>query len=614
MQTIQELVRKSEQDFTDGVTQTSDYVEVNLYEDIQKIDAYLNSKHTTGEEDSLGREKPFFNICVAKKNIRARGTDLDRRNIRAKAKRIRDTLASYVYTAKVQEWMDKADFGKFLNVWGDSLATYNESIVKFVKQKGELKAEVVNWNSVIVDQIDFANNPVIEIFEVTPAQLKKNKNYDQDQVKALCDAVSTRTDLRGMNKDNKANYIKIYEVHGELPLSLLTGNERDEDEYVQQMHIVSFVASNQKGEFDDFTLYSGREAQSPYMLTWLLPTADGSIKLNGTVKELFEAQWMKNHTAKTIKDVLDNASKIIYQTADPQFANKNVLTQIEHGQIMVFDQNVPNAQLTQINNSHDVSGLMNYGREWEQLANEVSGTPDILKGETLPSGTAYRQAAILQSEAHANLNLMLENKGLHLERMFREYITPYIMSKLNNSDEIVTTLDAYGIDKIDKAFVSAEAIKRFNYEAVEAVINEEELPTLEESAQEVRGELSELGGTRFLKPSEIDSKTWKEVLKDFEANIVYEITGENEEKQAVMDTLTSVFNTIVGMQGRPMTKEEAFVFNKILGETRAMSPLELSVMASEQQQRQPMPVAPVGGAEVGAGMMQVQNNNNGQPI
>lgn len=593
MQTIQELIRKSEDDFTTGTTQTSDYVDVNLYEDIQKIDAYLNSKHTTGEEDSLGREKPFFNICVAKKNIRARGTDLDRKNIRAKAKRVRDTLASYIYTAKVQEWMNTENFGTFLNIWGDSLATYNESIVKFTKENGKLKPRVMNWNSIIVDQIDFEHNPVIEIFEVTPAQLRANKYYDQEYVEELIKAISTRKGWQGQNKDNKSNYIRLYEIHGNLPLSFLTGNEDDQTDYVQQMHIVSFVASKNKGDFDDFTLYSGREAKSPYMLTWLLPTADGSIKLNGVVKELFQSQWMVNHTAKNIKDALDNASKIIYQTADPTFANKNVLTNIEHGQIMVFDQNVPNAQITQINNSHDTASLRLFGQQWEQLANEVVGTPDILKGENMPSGTAYRHAAIIRQEAHSNLSLMLENKGLHLERMFREHITPYIMTKLNNTDEIATTLDAYGIDKIDKAFVSDKVARIFNRKAVEAVLNDTELPDLAEEEQIIKNSMQEMGGSRFIKPSDIDNKTWKEILKDFEANIVYEITDENEDKQSIMDTLSSVFNTIVSMQGRPMTKQEAIVFNKILEQTRALSPLEVSLMASEQQQ-----VAPVGGAEV----------------
>jgi hypothetical protein len=227
----------------------------------------------------------------------------------------------------------------------------------------------------------------------------------------------------------------------------------------------------------------------------------------------------------------------------------------------------------------------------------------------LPSGTAFKQAAIIQSEADGNLNLMLENKGLHLERMFREHITPYVIGKLNNAEEIVTTLDAYGIDKIDKKFISSKAAELFNRKVIDAILRDDysNMPNLQEEEVSVREDLSELGGTRFLKPSEIPTRTWKDIMKDFEANIVYEITGENEEKQAVLDTLSSVFNTIVAMGGRPMSKEETTVFNKILDQTRALSPLEISLLASEQQARQLVPR----GGQVGAGIqLNAQQQNN----
>src|SRR3990167_11277271 len=95
---IAELTRRTEQDFISGQTQTSEFVTESLYDDINKIEAYLNSRHTTGEKDSLGRDKPFFNIGIAKKNITARATDIDRKNIVAKAGKIKDQIASYLFT------------------------------------------------------------------------------------------------------------------------------------------------------------------------------------------------------------------------------------------------------------------------------------------------------------------------------------------------------------------------------------------------------------------------------------------------------------------------------------------------------------------------------------
>lgn len=601
MDTIGELVRKQESDYTSGSITVSKYVTESPYEDISKINAYLNSKHTSGDTDALGREKPFFNIVLAKKNITARATDLDRKNIRAKASKAKDELASFLYTIHVQRWMKESNFGMFLNNWGDYLAGFNSAIVKFVEKDGELHSMVMDWNNMIVDFINFDQNPKIEILELTEAQVRQ-RGYDKEVVDKLCEAIQSRRTLEGRNKDNKSNYIRLYEVHGNLPKSYLTGNEEDDDTYVQQMHIISFVASKEKGKFDDFTLYSGKEAKDPYMLTWLIPSVDGSISLNGTVKTLFDAQWMQNHTTKLIKDQLDLASKLIFQTSDSSYAGKNALSAIESGDIMVYKENMP---LTQIqNNSHDISSLQAYGEQWKNLSQEITNTPDILGGENLPSGTAYRQAAIVQQEAHSNFDQMIENKGLHLEAMFREYITPFILKKMDSTEEISATLDAYGMDKIDKMYVASEAIKRFNQKAVQAVINRTQLPDLAQEQQQVSQELNS-SDQRFIKPSDIPSKTWKKVIGEFEGDIVYEITDENQDKRAVLDTLSSMLQTAVN--NPPLYK---FITNKIFQETGVASPIEIAELESAQQTSLQAPQAPTASlnnpAVVGAGLNQNQ--------
>ena len=54
-----------------------------------------------------------------------------------------------------------------------------------------------------------------------------------------------------------------------------------------------------------------------------------------------------------------------------------------------------------------------------------------------------------------------------------------------------------------------------------------------------------------------------------------------------MTTLNTVFQTLVAMQGRPMSDDEKMVFNKILTATSAVSPLELSTSSAKPQQIMP---------------------------
>ena len=605
-QTIGELVRKMEQEDRQGNTHISKYVNFGLRETIEKIEAYINSKHTTGETDSQGRDKPFFNIVIAARNIWYRATDIDRKDIKFKAGSPGDTTLAFCATILLQEYMKKSKFGVFLNDWGRTLATYGSAVSKHVEKGGELISEVVPWNRLICDPIDFDNNVKIEKLWLTPAQLRARKEYDQEYVESLIETKEARETMDGQKKDNKNDYIEVYEVHGELSLAQITGQESDEDTYVQQMHVISFIAKKDgidpnSPEFNDYTLYKGKEAKSPYQITHLIKE-DGRTLSIGAVENLFEAQWMMNHNVKAIKDQLDLASKLIFQTSDGNFVGQNALNSIENGEIVIHETGQP---LTELNNSsHDIGALQSFGQQWEVQANKIDGISEAMAGQSAKSGTAWRQTQAELQESHSLFELMTENKGLGIDNMLRVFIIPHLKKKMDTADEISGILDEYQIKKIDSMFVPAEATRRINKEITNDILNKtpEDLEkgnlfTPEMQGERIAGEQEAIQNTlntfenqRFIKPSDVDDKTWKEVLKDFEWDLDIEITGENKDTQAVMTTLTTIFQTIAGMGGQPMSPDMKLVLNKILSETGAVSPLEMNQASNEPMPMQaPMP-------------------------
>lgn len=595
-ETIYDLVRKAEQNDQQGSTTISKYVTFDMRENIEKIDAYLNSKHISGDTDDMGREKPFFNIVTAAVNIWYRATDIDRKNIRIKASKAGDTVLSFLGTVHLQQWMRKSNFGQFLNEWGRSLVRYGSTVIKFVEKDGELYAEVIPWNRLIVDPIDFDANPRIEVLELTPAQLRKREGYDQEIVEKLIETKVTRETMEGQNKDNRSEYIKIYEIHGDLPLSFLTGKDKDDDTYVQQMHVISFVEGKGKGEFDDFTLVSGRGAKDPYMITHLI-REDGRTQGIGAVEHLFEAQWMVNHNAKMIKDQLDLASKLIFQTSDGSFVGQNALSNIETGDILIHQANQP---LTQINNgSHDIVQSQNILGMWKALGQEITNTPDALMGQNAPSGTAWRQVEAIQQEAHSLFELMTENKGLDIEKMLRHYVLPFLKRQLNNDDEVSATLDAHGIERIDAMYIKNEATRRANNKAVEAILNGEIAQPVEEAIPgeqaKVQEELQSLGGQRFYKPSEV---SWKKEFKNFEWDVEVDVTGEAKDNQANMATLTTLYQSLLGDPSQQAIAK--MILGKILEMTGAVSPIELQTLPQPTQAPQTQALAGGGTPQVGA--------------
>jgi hypothetical protein len=594
-ESICSIVRQKEQDYINGTTTLSKYVEFSQYDNLEKIEAYLNSKHISGETDSMGREKPFFNIVTSAVNIWYRATDIDRKDIRIKATKFSDVVASFLATVHLQEWMKKENFGTFLNDWGRSLARYGSTVLKFVEADGTLKPSVIPWNRLITDTIDFENNVVIEKLYYTPAQLRKNKSYDQEMVEALLDSATKRETIGGEQKDNLSGYICVYEVHGELPLSYLTDKQDDEIVYRQQMHVVSFVGKKERSgrsmKYDDYTLYKGRETKNPYMITHLI-REDGRAQAIGAVEHLFEAQWMQNHSVKQIKDQLDLASKLIFQTSDGNYAGRNVLTSIENGDIMVHAIDEPLTHLA--NNSQDITSLQNFAQQWKQLGNEINGISESLMGQQPPSGTAWRQTQALLQESHSLFEIMTENKGLHIEDMVRTYIIPYLKKQMDTTAEVVATLDDQGIAQFDAMYVPSEAIRQSNNQIKEQILNGEiaDQPDMQGIEQGIRNGLAQNGSQRFIKPSEISSKTWKELFSDLEWEVEVEVTAENTNKEAVLTTLSTVLQTVAA---NPLVLQDPnmrLVFNKILTETGNISPLQLSTVAAQPPvQTQPAPQA-----------------------
>ncbi len=574
MTTIHEVVRRAEKNYVYDTVRLGDYVDWSMHETIERIIAYLNSKHITGDKDSLGREKPFFNIVTAASNIWYRATDVDRKDITIRPVKGGSVMLAFIATVLLQDWMRRTNFGVFLNQWGRMLAQFGSAVTKFVVKEGKLIPSVVSWNRMICDQIDFDALPRIEKIYKTPAQLRNSKEYNQTVVEELITSVSARKTLQGQKKDNQNEFIELYEVHGELPVGLLLENPENEDwtKYTQQMHIVSYVKTGKT--FDDFSLFSGKEAQDPYQLTHLMEE-DGRTLSIGSVEMLFDPQWMQNHSQKNIKDTLDLASKIFLQTADANFLGRNVLTSVETGDIFVHKLNEP---LTQINVSKfDITNLQNFANQWRVLGQELSATPDAMRGINPPSGTPLGTTQILTGQASSLFEQMLENKGLALEEILRKFIIPHIKTKMDSKEEISAILEDYQIKQIDSVYIPNKAKKLYNEIVQEQILNGEiPLAFDQEIAEaEVREGMAGLGNRRFISPAG-GAKTWKEVLKDLEWEFEVGIVNEPADKTAILQTLSSTLQIIAGFAGRPMSEDERLVFNKIMNYAGAVSPIELS--------------------------------------
>jgi len=215
--------------------------------------------------------------------------------------------------------------------------------------------------------------------------------------------------------------------------------------------------------------------------------------------------------------------------------------------------------------------ITSFLQQWQALGRDITGTPEAVTGNTMPSGTAYRQVAALQQEAHSLFELMTENKGLYLEEIIKNVVVPFFKKKLNNTKEVALVLESEELQRFDDLALPAELeneLKRIGG-----------TPTIEELTGNIQQRNAQLGMIRFVTPG---ATTWKEYFKDLEDDIEVVVTNENLNKETTMTTLTTVLQTIAqnpAILQAPVAKR---LFAKILETTGEVSPIELQSMAIPQ--------------------------------
>jgi hypothetical protein len=99
-----------------------EYVDFSMYQTVERISAYINSRHTSGPVDSLGREKPFFNIVTAAINIWYRATDIDRKDITIRPDKNSNVAVAFLATVLFARLDEAQSVWRIFNQWGRILS------------------------------------------------------------------------------------------------------------------------------------------------------------------------------------------------------------------------------------------------------------------------------------------------------------------------------------------------------------------------------------------------------------------------------------------------------------------------------------------------------------
>ena len=361
-------------------------------------------------------------------------------------------------------------------------------------------------------------------------------------------------------------YIKVYEVHGNLPKKFADPMDQSE-EYETRIYIVCFYQKQNSEDLQGIILYTAPEPESPFKLVKRTGQSDiyGRALGFGGGEELFEAQVWTNYAVIRQQGLLDATSKVILQTDDPTITQKQKVRDMEN--LSVIDFAPGTKGLSQVDTVPRSMVLFeNAVTEWENHAKDMGAAQDPIQGKSTGTGDPF---ATIKNQVAQSQGLHDYRRGIfarHLEEIYKDWIIPHIQKKLT---EGTTFLSELSLDELQ--FVSSALIVNQTNDFVKDRILKGVIPTpqqiqaFQEQAQQT---FQKKGNKHFI-------EILKGEFKDVKLGVKVNIAGKSKDLAGMVDKLTNVFRTIIASPYILQSPPIASLFNRII-EAAGLDPIDLS--------------------------------------
>lgn len=579
MRLITEL-KQIESDYKGGTIEITNGLPFSEAQTLRMVEFYTNSKFL-----NTGDERPFYNVVNTMVDTAVVATDIDTKDIRVEAEREQDYDKSFLFNHEIQNWMKESNFAEELNEMGETRARYGGVVVKKCKEDGKMEIEVVDWKNLVSDPVCFDDGIVIEKHYMTPNELRKKGdvwNNVDEAIKLWAKKGYTRTDTR----------MEIWEVHGEFADVYLddeveaTGDEKD---YSNQVHF--FAVNGNK----TVHLYWAEEKEEDFPYKYLpWKRANGRKLGRGVVEEGEEAQVWTNDAVQKEQSYMEWASKVFFK-GNSKKVGDNMKTDHKNGDYFYLedgkDMNVMNLT-TGVQPQFEVMK-----QTWWSQYERVTSSYDAQRGETPPSGQPYRLQALVANASGSHFDYRREEWGIFLTEIFYDWVFPYIEKKMNKAHILASDFSPEELARLDEHYSKYQASEFAKEQILSGtVITLEDYQSIQDQFSELIGKT---GKRRFLDIPE-------NYYKDMKAKLTINITGEQKNKMAALESLNSMLQQMLPLvQAGIVTNQDVqMVLNKIMELSGAgISPLSLSKSNQQTQQgvapqqampqSQPLPAQPI---------------------
>ena len=544
---------------------------------IKMVEFYSNSRYLGGQKDEKGREKAFYQILNGMCDVENAAVDIDTKDINITADDKESYIDSFLLSKDIYQWIKNENFAQTLNDMKKTRTKYGALLVKkctYTKDgKKTLKLEVPEWKNVITDQIDIENSPIIEVHYMTPMEIMKKKEWKNTE-----DILKEASKMPGKR-------IKIYEVRGEFPVSYF--NEVDgrkttskETEFSYQLYILggSVEGKNNMSQANLMKpLYWENNTEKVYKYLSRKPKSGRAFGV-GVFEEGEQAQVQINDVILKQNRALEYTSKVVGQSASKKLKGRNMYNEVEDGTILEHEENKPITAL----NLMPTGGLGQYENireQWYQQIERSMSAYSAQRGDTPPSGTPFRlQASVLQQSSNVFEEIQ-EEFGIFITQIFNDWIIPFLSSTLNKEHLLAHDFSVEELQWMDKNIAQNAANRKIK----EMILNGEDITPQTEQAiiGETMTDLAGTKNTRFF-------KMLKDSYKDVKYKVTVNVTGEQKNKAAVMETINNILTLYISNPNLATDPVAMQLFMKLVEISGAgISPVSLQSALQQRQSQSP---------------------------
>ena len=538
---------------------------------IKRTDNYYNGKFESGEFDSKGFKKFFYNITKPACDIATKFVDLDTKDILLISEKADQELKVWAMQKDLRHWMKKNNFGKLLNDIAYDFPKYGSVVVKKSKDGGVKQTALHNlrMDPTVSELKD--SSFVYEVLNMTIREIE-SMGWDAEAVK----------ELRATGEKSFVVY-ECYNYNSEEGKQWERTFWADLFCYRKDGGMVRGKEANINNEQESYVpgkkLYTDYTDDLPYReLHW--EKVPGRWLGYGFPEYLVDNQVRRNELANVKAKGLLWTSLKLYQTNDSGLA-KNVLTEMENGDIIFTNSEVKPV----INEERNLSVFQQEEATWDKNSDQKTFSQDISRGANLPSRTPLGVANLSAGMVASYFDVKKENFGIFLRFLVLNDIIPSFKLQSAKEHTLVFLGSDQEIDKLDRMLSQYHTEKA----AMEYAEKTGFFPEPEEMASELDRVSRELktGRGRYL-----------QIPAGYYDNAEYYLDVVTTGEQVDLGGQTQILQTVLQLTGtNPMILRDKPTRSMLfkLMELGGISPIDLNIIG-DQADNAPPAALPQGGS------------------